>query len=165
MTKKLLAGAVCAAGVTAGTVLAVWAGQGNASGPSAPGALILQLAFDPSASHTTDVAPKGPSAGDMYIYSATIKRDGKVVGRLEGTTVAADNTYQGDVSTQYLALSDGTVAIVGGGQSGAPGVGRPDDQIDDSIVGGSGRYAGAGGWVTVKDLGRNVEQMTLHFTS
>jgi hypothetical protein len=63
-----------------------------------------------------------------------------------------------------LVLNDGTVAVVGGGQSDAPGVGRPDSRIYDAIVGGSGRYAGAGGWVSVRDVNDSVQMMTLHFT-
>jgi len=149
---------VCAAAVAA------LVGVGRADGSGARVSLTLKVLLDPKSAHNLDVSPKGPSAGDMAVYSATLTRGGRTVGRLEGETIAADPRYQGDVSTQYLVLGDGTVAIVGGGQSGAPGVGRPDSRIFDAIVGGSGRYAGAGGWVSVKDLSDSVELMTLHFT-
>lgn len=154
-----VASAAIAAVVAAGVV---WAGPGSAA--SGARRLTLRVRFDPGASHNTDVPPSGPSAGDTAVYSATLRKSGRVVGRLEGVTVAADNKYQGDVSTQYLVLNDGTVAIVGGGESGAPGVGRPDTRIYDAIVGGTGRYVGASGWVSVKNVSDTVEQMTLHFT-
>jgi hypothetical protein len=139
-------------------------GVGAAGTAGLPSALTLTIVQDPRAAHVADAPPKGPSAGDVYVYSATIRSGGRVVGRLEGTTTAADSKYQGDVSTQYLVLHDGTIAIVGGGQSGAPGVGRPDNRIYDAVVGGTGRYAGAGGWVGARDISDTTELMTLHFT-
>lgn len=161
MSKFIVVGAlvICAA-LAAGVV-----GLRRANGASPARTLILTIRFDAASAHDLDVSPKGPSVGDINVYSATLLRANRVVGRLEGETVAADPKYEGDLSTQYLALRDGTIAIVGGGQSGAPGVGRPDSRIFDSIVGGSGRYDGAGGWVSVRDLSDSVEQMTLHFTS
>lgn len=162
MGKKGLA-AACTVGVAVGAAFTLGTAHSTASsGPRHE--VTLLLTFDRHASHDTDVKPHGPSAGDTYVYSATIRRGGRVVGRLEGVTIAADDRYPGDVSTQYLALAGGTVAIVGGGQSGAPGVGRPDNRIYDSIVGGSGRYAGASGWVSAKDVRGGAEQMKLHFT-
>jgi hypothetical protein len=150
---------VCAAALAGLVRLSSANGAGNA------GSLILTVRFDPASAHSLDVGPKGPSVGDIHVYSATLRRAGRTVGRLEGEGIDADPKYDGVLETQYLVLDDGTIAIVGGGQSGAPGVGRPDNKIFDSIVGGSGRYAGAGGWVSVKDLSDAVEQMTLHFTS
>jgi hypothetical protein len=126
--------------------------------------LKLTSTIDVHSVQTTDVGPSGPSAGDVSVYSATLRRGHRIVGRLEGTTTAADNRYQGDVKTEYLALHDGTIAIVGGGQSGAPGVGRPDSRILDAVVGGTGRYAGAGGSVSVKDVSDAVEVMTIRLT-
>jgi hypothetical protein len=124
--------------------------------------LKLTVVFDPRAGHSTDVRPKGPSAGDTFVYSATIKHGTRVIGRLEGVTIAADTRYQGDVSTQYFVLKHGTVAVVGGGQSGAPGVGRPDSKIFDAVVGGTGDYTGAGGWVTARDVDDRTELLNLH---
>jgi hypothetical protein len=129
-----------------------------------PRVLTLTAVIDAASVHTTDVGRKGPSAGDLTVYSATLRRGSHTVGRLEGYTVAADPRYQGDVRTAYLVLRDGTVAVVGGGQSGAPGVGRPDSRVYDAIVGGTGRYTGAGGWVGARDLNDTTQRMTLHFT-
>jgi len=119
--------------------------------------------LDPKSTHTTDYRPKGPSAGDVLVYSATLREAGKVVGRLEGTITAADPKYQGDISSQYFVLHDGAVAVQGGGQSGAPGVGRPDSRIFDTIVGGTGRFTGVGGWVSARDVNETTEIVTLHF--
>ena len=154
-------GAAVVGGVAAAIAIA---GVGSSATSQSPAVLTLRVTQDPAAAHASDVSPKGPSAGDVYVYSATLRTSGHVVGRLEGTTTAADPKFQGDVSTQYLVLRDGTVAIVGGGQSGAPGVGRPDDRIYDAIVGGTGRYSGSGGWVSVKNVSDSTELMTLHFT-
>jgi hypothetical protein len=161
MSKALVVGLMVVAVVV---VAAGLVGLGSASGSPAASSLTLTAVLDVKATHATDVAPKGPSAGDTHVYSATLRRGGRVVGRLEGVTTAADPLYEGDVSTQYLVLTDGTVAIVGGGQSGAPGVGRPDSKIFDAIVGGTGRYAGASGWITAEDVNDTTELMTLHFT-
>jgi hypothetical protein len=159
---KLIVLSIAAGGALVATVVVV--GVSLAGTDDLPSARTLTIVQDPGAAHVTDTPPKGPSAGDLYVYSATIRSGDQVVGRLEGTTIAADSKYQGDVSTQYLALHDGTIAIVGGGQSGAPGVGRPDNRIYDAVVGGTGRYAGAGGWVRAEDISATTELMTLHFT-
>jgi hypothetical protein len=151
------------AGALAGGAIAV-AGVGAAGTSSALAPLTLTIAIDPSSVHSMDLAPKGPSSGDVNVYSGTIRRSGRVAGRVEGESTDADEKYEGNISSQYLVLADGTVAIAGGGQSGAPGVGRPDSKIYDAIVGGTGRYAGEGGWVSEKDISESVEQMTLHFT-
>lgn len=123
----------------------------------------MRLTLDPKSVHTTDYPPKGPSAGDVFVYSATLREAGHVVGRLEGSTTAADPKYRGDISTQYYVLHDGTVAVQGGGQSGAPGVGRPDSRIFDTIVGGTGDFTGVGGWVSGRDINETTEVVTLHF--
>lgn len=149
---------LCALGA-GGAVAAAHGGQS-----SAPRVLRLTATIDPHSIQTTDVGAHGPSAGDVTVYSATVRSGKTVVGRLEGATTAADPDYQGDVKTEYLALHDGTIAIVGGGQSGAPGVGRPDSKILDAVVGGTGRYVGAGGSVSVRDVSDMVMQMTLRLT-
>lgn len=152
------------AAAMAATVTGVVAAQGTPAGAvrSTVRTVTVIAAFDPKAGHLTDVGRKGPSAGDTFVYSATLSRGGKIVGRLEGTTVAADNRYQGDVSTQYWVLHTGTIAVVGGGQSGAPGVGRPDGKIYDAVVGGTGRFAGVRGWVSVHDVDGRTERVTFH---
>jgi hypothetical protein len=148
--------------VLAGTIgVGVLAVQADARPHHHTRVIKLRAVFDESSSHATDVSPTGPSAGDTFVYSATLHRGGHVVGRMEGVTTAADNRYQGDVSTQYYVLHRGTIAVVGGGQSGAPGVGRPDDKILDSVVGGTGAYFGARGSVTVRDLSPSTELITL----
>jgi hypothetical protein len=145
-----------------GLITAAAANQGHAG--ARPSTLTLTARIDPSAARSIDTAPTGPSAGDIFVYSATIRHGRRVIGRLEGTTTGADPKYQGDVSTQYWVLRNGTIAVIGGGQTGAPGVGRPDSRIYDAIVGGTGRYTGAHGWVSGDDLDDTTIQRTFHFT-
>lgn len=133
-----------------------------AAAAAVPRELRLRVTLDPKSTHTTDYAPKGPSVGDVFVYSATLRETGHVVGRLEGSNTAADPKYRGDLSNQYFVLHDGTVAVQGGGQSGAPGVGRPDSRIFDTIVGGTGRFTGVGGWVSARDINQTTEIVTLH---
>jgi hypothetical protein len=153
-----IGGATLLAGTIGVGVLAV---QADAHAHHHTRVITLRAVFDASASHANDVPPTGPSVGDTFVYSATLHRGGHVVGRMEGVTTAADNRYQGDVSTQYYVLHGGTIAVVGGGQSGAPGVGRPDDKILDAVVGGTGAYFGVRGSVTVRDLSSSTELITL----
>jgi|1186.fasta_scaffold298415_1 hypothetical protein len=126
------------------------------------GQLRLRVTLDPKSTHFTDYPPKGPSVGDVFVYSATLREDGRVVGRLEGSSTAADPKYRGNISTQYYVLHDGTIAVQGGGQSGAPGVGRPDSRIFDAIVGGTGKFTGVGGWVSGRDVNETTLIVTLH---
>jgi hypothetical protein len=148
--------ALCAGGATAAA-----SGRGHTARSRV---LTLTSVLDPRSVQTTDVGPKGPSAGDVTVFSAALRQGKRVVGRLEGTTTAADPKYQGDVKTEYLALHGGTIAIIGGGQSGAPGVGRPDSKILDSVVGGTGRYLGARGSVSARDISDTTERITLRLT-
>jgi hypothetical protein len=124
--------------------------------------LTFILTEDRSESYVIDNPPKGASGGDLFTYSLTARRHGRVVGRMEGMGTANDVKYRGNVKVQYLVLRDGTIAIVGGGQDGAPGVGRPDSRIWDAIVGGSGAYAGARGWVSGHDLADGSLSLTMH---
>src|SRR3954452_5793286 len=128
----------------------------------AEGRLRLRGTLDPKSTHFTDYAPKRPSVGDVFVYSATLREAGRVVGRLEGSSTAADQKYQGNISSQYFVLHDGTIAVHGGAQSGAPGVGRPDSRIFDAIVGGTGEFTGVGGWVSGRDVNETTEIVTLH---
>ena len=159
-SKPAVALAACAAAASAATLLASAGSAADAARPP----LTLTATFDRRSLHTTDAAPKGPSAGDVTVYSATLRRRGRIVGRLQGSTTAADPRYRGDVKTQYLTLSDGTIAIVGGGQNGAPGTVPRGTPIPDAIIGGTGRYAGAAGSVSGRDIDDTRMRMTLRFT-
>jgi hypothetical protein len=124
--------------------------------------LTLKMTEDRSAAHTLDVPPKGLSTGDTFTYSGALRRGRRIVGRLEGIGTAADAKYKGNIGTQYFVLHDGTIAVIVGGQDGAPGVGRPDSRIWNAIAGGSGKYAGARGWVSGHDLPDGSVSMTFH---
>lgn len=160
MTRRtLLAAPAAVAAVALGAALAA----GGAPAKAPPRTLTLTAVLDTQSVHTNDLAPEGPSAGDVTVYSASLRRGSRLVGRMQGQSTASDPRYRGNIKTQYLTLRDGTIAIVGGGQDGAPGTRPRGTAIPDAIAGGTGRYAGARGSVMGHDLDDRRLRLTLRF--
>jgi hypothetical protein len=137
-----------------------------ASAPASPSGTITLLAkFDKKSAVTVDAAkPKGESAGDGFVFSANLTRDGKAAGREEFAQTIVDNRYQGVVMQAQLLLADGTVMLQGGGTNKrAPGAAAPDTQQDMAIVGGTGAYAGASGTVHMTEVGGTTQRLDLAF--
>jgi Dirigent-like protein len=111
--------------------------------------------------HALDAKPKGVSAGDITVFSADVLAGTRPAGRLEGTTVAIDNRYQGVSFSFVVYLPGGMLTLAGGGLNGhVPGL--PAHLPDDlAVTGGTGEYAGARGVATLKNLGPTTQRLTL----
>ena len=95
-----------------------------------------------------DVRPRGDSLGDRSIASMTLRRAGQIAGRLEGVCTTIDNTYDGHMCTLVVILADGRLAFEGAGvRHPVPNVGGRGDRF--ALTGGTGRYVGADGTLTV----------------
>jgi allene oxide cyclase len=99
-----------------------------------------------------DLGTSGPSAGDLTVIAATLDDPaGSPIGRLRGvqTTITTDgvaNVVQGELT---YVLADGEVVVGGVSQQVAAGTGLvPGTAFARPILGGTGRYAGAGGTAT-----------------
>ena len=136
---------------------------GLSAGGGATRSLVLDVRFEKTSFVTDDVAPKGRSVGDTWVYSAAVTRAGAPFGRYEGVDVGVDGKIQGFVRTAMLLLSDGTIAVQGGGGNvGASGWKPGATENDDlAVVGGTGAYAGVRGTLRAVELSDPVMRFTI----
>jgi hypothetical protein len=119
-------------------------------------------AVSPADDRQIDVGPRGFSIGDRSLGSQTLRDGARPVGRLEGDCVILDATYNGQQCVITLLLSDGQITTQGAGVNRPlPGVRSGDGAGDQyAITGGTGRYAGASGTLTMRP-GRNGDTVTV----
>jgi hypothetical protein len=116
-------------------------------------ARVISVSHGPVKLVYVDLGAKGPSAGDSYSADVPAKAGGKparVVGTL--TTVGENSPAQGkEIRTTKLvfvfANPNDQIEIGGASVYSATAPTRPKRSVTiRPIVGGSGAYAGAGGW-------------------
>jgi hypothetical protein len=132
-----------------------------ASAPAAaPASFKLVSRFDPRTMVNVDAHPKGRSAGDVYAFSASLSRDGKPDGRAEFVQTLVDDRYQGISIQGHLLLGDGALELQSAGLNRRPpGGAKPSGDADFAVVGGTGAYAGAHGFVHSVHTGRTTERL------
>jgi hypothetical protein len=132
-----------------------------ASAPASPSSSFIVVAsLDRHSMVTVDARPKGTSPGDVFVFSTSLRRDGKPDGRAEFVQTVVDPLYGGISMRADLLLSDGTLELQGAGLSRrAPGGAKPSSETDMAIVGGTGAYAGASGSVKLVPNGRTTQRL------
>jgi hypothetical protein len=155
MLKRTLILAVAAAAVATAVPLA--------SAPAAPsGSFTLVARLDPHSMVRVDARPKGTSPGDVFVFSTSLRRDGKPDGRAEFVQTVVDPRYRGVSMRADLLLSDGTLELQAAGLGRrARGGAKPSAETDMAIVGGTGAYAGASGSVRLVPSGRTTQRLEL----
>jgi hypothetical protein len=153
MLKRLLALAV----VLAATAAAMHAGRASSASTTT-----YTVQLDKRSLVTAlDAKPKGPSSGDLTVFSSTVRDGTKTVGRMEGVTTAIDPRYEGVSFSFVLYLPAGTITLAGGGFNKHV-VGLPAHLPNDlAVTGGTGVYAAAGGTAALKDVNRTTQRLTL----
>lgn len=142
MLRRILIPAMAVAAVTS----AVWLVSASAA-PS--GSFTLVASLDRHSLVRVDARPKGTTAGDVIVFSTSLRRDGKPDGRAEFVQTVVDPRYRGVSMRADLLLADGTLELQGAGLGRrAPGGARPSSETDMAVVGGTGAYAGARGTLT-----------------
>ena len=155
-------------------------------------AAVAVAAFLPAAGHTSstqvvavahgpvtalnsqyiDLGTPGPSVGDVRTYYIPLTQKGKPAGYLTGTltTVAVDKPAVGmELRTSNLVFVIGRDAdqIVVGGVAAyaqtAPSV-ATRSAVTRPVIGGSGRFAGARGWVVSTHFADNTWTHVFHLT-
>lgn len=135
------------------------AGTSPASATTAPPAQPTVLDFTMSQKDSEfemfDVGEKGDSIGDRNVSAATLERDGKVAGRMQGVCTTLDNAYEGHACDLVLIIEGGSLTLASGG------VRNPIPHVDGrgdifAVTGGTGDYVGAAGEMTVSDGGQTV---------
>jgi hypothetical protein len=130
---------------------AVLASSGTASaGTSSAGTSYSARAFTLRAhggsDANIDLGASGFSAGDEDLFSAPMTRAGKAAGRLVGNCTTARVTKTADQLCEFvLRLHGGQLTASGTVRSGQSGPGT----FTLPILGGTGRYQGAGGQIAV----------------
>lgn len=138
-----------------------------ASAPAAPSSSFTLLAsLDRHSMVRVDARPKGTSPGDVFVFSTSLRRGGKLDGRAEFVQTVVDQRYHGISMRADLLLSDGTLELQGAGLSRrAPGGAKPTSQTDMAIVGGTGAYAGDSGSVKLVPSGRTTQRLEIALSS
>jgi hypothetical protein len=138
-----------------------------ASAPAAsPSSFTLLASLDRHSMVRVDARPKGTSPGDVFVFSTSLRRGGKLDGRAEFVQTVVDPRYRGISMRADLLLSDGTLELQGAGLSHrAPGGAKPTSETDMAIVGGTGAYAGGRGSVKLIPSGRTTQRLEIALSS
>jgi hypothetical protein len=79
------------------------------------------------------------------VFATSLRRDGALVGRMEGDCLAVDLKFEGMQCTLTAVLADGSITLQGASLTKhIPGATAPSEDVY-SITGGSGAYVGAAG--------------------
>jgi hypothetical protein len=115
-----------------------------------------------------DLGPQGPSQGDIRVNNALLYNDNgsKKVGRFDSSGVMTDPA---DEASEKVHMVERTLTYtLPGGEISAQGlapypkVDRPTPESVDAISGGTGKYAGVRGEVSIQTRGNKVIH-TFHF--
>jgi hypothetical protein len=139
MSKRLIP--VAAAAVLAGGVAALPA---TGQAPPAPTQLVFESLGRHQAEKFIDVRPRGQSVGDRWLFSSSLRRDGRMVGRMEGDCVGQDPAFEAFGCALTAIFADGQITLHGAALGKPlPGGGGTREQY--AITGGTGAYVGASG--------------------
>ena len=120
-----------------------------ASARPAGSVLRYDVVFRPQVDNYVDVGTPGPGVGDQLVFQDRILARGRDVGVQGGsctiTALLADGFQISCVGT--VALPGGTIAFQGLATD------APEKRL--AVVGGTGRYRGASGELTVLELGHD----------
>lgn len=158
-------GAGAAAAATAALITLGQAGSSAATGAAA--AKGTRLVFDSTVAQTRtlDADPKGPSLGDRTVLSENLSVKGKTVGA-DGiecvvTRVTKAKGKVTGVASQCLATLD----LRRAGQITAQGLNTfrssSGSSFDLAVTGGTGRYLGAAGTLTVRSTSATTSKLVV----
>jgi hypothetical protein len=154
-----------AAALTAGaiaTAIAVMPAQGYhpyGHDPATTQMMSFTATQGPRDEHFIDLSPRGPSAGDRVALVSTLRRDGKVAGRLSGDCAWTNVKFEILQCEVVLVLPDGRVTLQGAyANERIPYVGGTREVY--AVTGGSGAYEGATGTMS-RTSGRGGDTLEL----
>ncbi len=139
LTAMAIAGGVCLSATT-----------GPAEGDNAATTMSYAMSIKPRDELTIDIKPKGESVGDTSYAAVSLKKSGKIAGRLEAQCVGIDATYDGHMCSGVVLLPEGSL-IFEGGSTGkrVPNVGGRREIF--AITGGTRSFLGAEGFILIED--------------
>lgn len=143
--------------ITPSAVIAAAHADPGAATPTPSPTPALQLVAHPTGGGQIDNAPKGISPGDQFYEHGTITAvSGRHLGSFTLTTelIAGSANHGTEQSTVTVALPDGQIVTTGGH--------RTVDRFTMAVVGGTGRYTGARGTVSITPGPHDSEHATIH---
>ena len=143
--RTLVTGAtVVAAGAAAAAALA--SGGTASAGTTASTAHTFTVRVHHGSDTNVDLGASGFSAGDEDLFVSPVTRGGRPAGRLVGSCTTARAARTADELCEFvLHLRGGQLTASGTVRSGQSG----PAPFELPILGGTGRYAGAGGSLTI----------------
>ena len=161
MTRTRALAAALAAGAIA-TTIAVMPAQGHhpyGHDPLTTQTMSFTAAQGPHDEHFIDLPPRGPSAGDRVALASTLRRGGKIAGRLTADCTWADATFEILQCGVVLNLPDGRVTLQGAyANKRIPRVGGTREVY--AVTGGTGAYEGVTGTMR-RTSGRAADTLEL----
>ncbi|HEY6568077.1 MAG TPA: hypothetical protein VI341_11235 [Actinomycetota bacterium] len=103
---------------------------------------------------SVDVDPPGESLGDQFVSSSLLLQHGTRVGRMEATCTVTNLTPGAALCEAAIRLHKGQVAAMGRLPMGALSGQQP---VRVAVVGGTGAYRNAGGFVSVTPTQANAK--------
>jgi hypothetical protein len=154
--KRILAISVPLAAAAAIAIAVATTSGASASGG---GATTLHMTFQTSFNQTFEQPPQGESAGDLSVFGGSLRSGGKAVGKFQAECV--------HVSSDHSQCS--LTGAIGGGQIAAvPAYGKDFSGTQPvstyPIVGGTGTYQNARGYIVEQDTGPGSGRLTIHLT-
>ncbi|MFD8081412.1 hypothetical protein ACFV4F_06895 [Kitasatospora sp. NPDC059722] len=129
-------------------------GNADAGTPRRGGVEVLELTVRNDQYQAVDLGPAGPSLGDMDVYSGTIVKDGRSVGRGGGSCQVVQ--LDGGVVTAQCVI---TLEVEGGSLTlQSLWTKRSSAPLDMAVTGGTGSYATARGTVRFWNIGTPAER-------
>jgi hypothetical protein len=127
--------------------------------------MVIRLVSITTSHSVKEEEPAGPSRGDTLVTTSRLENAVAQFGRAKGAVVGRDRgTFR--FTDSVTGVADG-VATLPGGTVRFHGVLRESDTGTIPVTGGSGRYTGARGTLTITNLGQgtlrasNVYRLTL----
>jgi hypothetical protein len=146
--------AVAAAGLVAVILAAlmVWAVQASGSEKKTFTVIEKVTSFTPN-----DFAPAGDSPGDLGVLAGTLTQDGKAAGSYQGYCVVITDPSNSECTFTFALKAGQIVVTTGYGTFNGSG-----DTARSPIVGGTGEYSNARGWIEESEIGEGAVRVVFH---
>jgi len=119
--------------------------------------------------HLVDLGDEGPSAGDIRVFTATGTSAGNTPVRTDWELITIDHSATSEIrnARATFVFGDGADQLVFAGSATYPVDGGTLDKgvvVRRAVLGGTGRYAGATGWVETTHKADDTWTHVFHLT-
>ncbi len=104
-----------------------------------------------------DLPPEGDSPGDQGVLAGTLTREGQDAGSYQGFCVNITDPSNSECTFSF-ALEDGQIVVT----TGYGTFNGAQDTAESPIIGGTGSYSSARGWIEESETGEGTIQVKFH---